>query len=175
MTARPALREAVSDADYAGFGELIAEYVGWCRERYAADTWLVDMAFSYQSLDRELGQLRVSYGPPNGRTLIALDANRIIGGVAYRVIGPDTCEMKRMYVRTSEAGRGTGRLLCEALLELAAADGLGRMVLDTTRDMTEAIGLYRSCGFIDCAPYVDYPDRMQPMMLFMEKALESKK
>ena len=174
MINKPTLREAVSDADYAGFGDLISEYVVWCRERYAADPWLVDMAFSYQSLDRELEQLRVSYGPPNGRTLIALDANRVIGGVAYRVIGPDTCEMKRMYVRKNEAGRGTGRLLCEALLELAAANGFGRMVLDTSRDMTEAIGLYRSCGFIDCAPYVDYPERMQPMMLFMEKALEAK-
>lgn len=167
------LREAVSDADYVGFGELIAEYVAWCRERYASDQWLVDMAFSHQSLDRELEQLPVSYGPPKGRTLIALDGDDIIGGVAYRVVASDTCEMKRMYVRKSAAGQGVGRRLCMGLLDLAKAHGFSKMVLDTSRDMTEAISLYRSCGFTDCAPYNDYPERMQPMMLFMEKALEA--
>lgn len=110
------IREALSAADYADFGALIAEYVGWCRERYATQEWLVDIAISHQSLDRELEALGTSYGPPNG----------------FR-----------------------------------------RMVLDTTRDMTEAIGLYRSFGFADCAPYIDYPDRMKPMMVFMQKPLGS--
>lgn len=167
------LREAVSDADYAGFGAQIAEYVSWCQERYAADPWLVDIAFSHQSLDRELEQLPVSYGQPKGRTLIALDGDEVIGGVAYRMIAPGTCEMKRMYVRKSAAGRGIGRQLCLGLLDLAKADGFSKMVLDTSRDMTEAIGLYQSCGFTDCAPYIDYPERMRPMMLFMEKGLEA--
>ena len=167
------LREAVSDADYAGYGGLIADYVAWCRERYAADPWLVDMAFSHQSLDRELEHLPVSYGPPKGRTLIALDEDDIIGGVAYRVIAPGACEMKRMYVRKSAAGQGVGRRLCMGLLDLAKAHGFNRMVLDTSCDMTEAIGLYRSCGFTDCAPYIEYPERMRPMMLFMEKGLEA--
>lgn len=169
------LREAVSDADYAGFGALIAEYVAWCRERYASDPWLVDMPFSHQSLDRELVQLPVSFGPPKGSTLVALDGDEIIGGVAFRVIAPGTCEMKRMYVRKSAAGQGVGRRLCLGLLDLAKAHGLSKMVLDTSRDMIEAIRLYRSCGFTDCAPYIDYPERMKPMMLFMEKALEAAK
>lgn len=167
------LREAVSDADYVEFGGLVAEYVAWCRERYAADTWLVDMAFSHQSLDRELEQLSLSYGPLKGCTLIALDGDDVIGGVAYRVLAPGTCEMKRMYVRKSAAGQGVGRQLCLDLLDLAKANGFKRMVLDTSRDMTEAIGLYRSCGFTDCAPHIDYPERMRPMMLFMEKGLET--
>ncbi len=167
------LREAVSDADYAGFGALISEYVAWRRDRYAADPWLVDMAFSHQSLDQELEHLRVSYGPPKGRTLIALDGDEMIGGVADRVIAPGACEMKRMYVRKSAAGRGVGRQLCLALLDLAKANGFSKMVLDTSRDMTEAIGLYRSCGFTDCAPYIDYPEPMRPMMLFMENTLDA--
>ncbi|MEM9014360.1 MAG: GNAT family N-acetyltransferase [Pseudomonadota bacterium] len=167
------LREAVSDADYVGFGALISQYVAWCRERYVADPWLVDMAFSHQSLDLELEHLPVSYGPPNGRTLIALDGDETIGGVAYRVVARGACEMKRMYVIKRAAGRGIGRQLCLGLLDLAKANGFKKMVLDTSRDMTEAIGLYRSCGFTDCAPYIDYPERMKPMMLFMEKTLEA--
>lgn len=167
------IREAARESDFVAFGALIAEYVGWCRERYASDQWLVDMAFSHQSLDRELEQLETSYGPPNGRTLVAWDGDRVVGGVAYRVLSPETCEMKRMYVTGSAAGRGVGRALCAGLIDLAAAHGFKRMVLDTTRDMTEAIGLYRAFGFADCAPYLDYPDRMKPMMLFMERSLEA--
>lgn len=173
LSASVTIREAASAADYAGFGALISEYVGWCRERYAAQEWLVDMAFSHQSLDRELEALSTTYGPPNGRTLIALDGAEIVGGVAYRVLSPDMCEMKRMYVARAAGRKGIGRALCAALLDLAAANSFRRMVLDTTRDMTEAIGLYRSFGFADCEAYIDYPDRMKPMMVFMQKPLGS--
>lgn len=166
-----AIREATSEADYSAFGALIAEYVSWCRQRYAADPWLVDMAFSHQSLDRELAALSSSYGPPKGRTLIASDGNVVIGGVAYRALSPEVCEMKRMYVQASAAGRGVGRMLCAALLDLASRHGFTCMVLDTTRDMTEAISLYRSSGFTDCAPHIESPDRMKPMMVFMTKPL----
>lgn len=165
------IHEAASPLEVAAFGGLISEYVAWCRERYRNDPWLVEMAFSHQGLDAELLALTNLYGPPNGRMLIAEDTDEILGGVAYKHVDEDTCEMKRLFVRTNANGRGLGRKLCEALLKTAAKDGYRRMRLDTTRDMVEAIGLYRSMGFTDCAPFVDYPERMRPMMLFMERDL----
>ncbi|WP_291208573.1 GNAT family N-acetyltransferase [Hyphomonas sp.] len=166
-----AIHEATSPLEIAAFGGLISEYVAWCRERYRNDSWLVEMAFSHQGLDAELMALTTLYAPPNGRMLIAEDADEILGGVAYKHVDEDTCEMKRLFVRTTANGRGLGRKLCEALLKTAAKDGYRRMRLDTTRDMVEAIGLYHSMGFSDCAPFVDYPERMRPMMLFMERDL----
>jgi len=133
---------------------------------------LVEMAFSHQGLDAELLKLTELYAPPNGRMLIAEDAYEILGGVAYKRIDAQTCEMKRLFVRTTANGRGLGRKLCEALLQATARDGFRTMRLDTSRDMVEAIGLYRSIGFRDVEPFVDYPERMQPMMLFMERALD---
>jgi ribosomal protein S18 acetylase RimI-like enzyme len=157
--------------EVAAFGGLISEYVAWCRERYRNDPWLVEMAFSHQGLDAELLALPTLYGPPKGRMLIAEDSDEILGGVAYKQVDKDTCEMKRLFVRTTANGRGLGRKLCEALMQIAAKDGYRRMRLDTTRDMVEAIGLYRSMGFTDCAPFVEYPERMRPMVLFMQRDL----
>ncbi|MEX1252493.1 MAG: GNAT family N-acetyltransferase [Hyphomonas sp.] len=167
------IHEAASPLEVAAFGGLISEYVAWCRERYRDDPWLVEMAFSHQGLDAELAALTTLYAPPNGRMLIAEDADNILGGVACKHVDEDTCEMKRLFVRTAANGRGLGRKLCEALMKSGARDGYRRMRLDTTRDMVEAIGLYRSMGFTDCAPFVDYPERMRPMMLFMERDLSA--
>jgi ribosomal protein S18 acetylase RimI-like enzyme len=167
------IHEATSLLDVAAFGGLISEYVAWCRERYKNDPWLVDMAFSHQGLDAELLKLNDLYGPPNGRMLVAEDSLEILGGVAYKHVDDDTCEMKRLFVRTNANGRGLGRKLCAALMQTAAQDGYTKMRLDTTRDMVEAIGLYRAFGFKDVAPFIEYPERMKPMMVFMERAINA--
>ncbi|MFN4226390.1 MAG: GNAT family N-acetyltransferase [Hyphomonas sp.] len=169
MSDTVSIHEARGPLEIAAFGGLISEYTAWCRERYKHDTWLVDMAFSHQGLDAELLNLERLYGPPNGRMLIAEDSHDILGGVAFKRVDAGTCEMKRMFVRTIASGRGLGRRLCQALLDTAARDGYTTMRLDTTRDMVEAISLYRSFGFVDCAPFVEYPERMRPMVLFMQR------
>ena len=79
--------------------------------------------------------------------------------------------MKRLFVRSTANGRGLGRKLCEALMQAGVRDGFKTIRLDTTRDMVEAIGLYRAFGFKDVAPFVEYPERMRPMMLFMARDL----
>ncbi len=173
QTGAVTIHEAASPLEVAAFGGLISEYVAWCRERYKSEPWLVEMAFSHQGLDSELLKLMELYGAPNGRMLIAEDAYEILGGVAYKRIDVQTCEMKRLFVRTAANGRGLGRKLCEASMQAAARDGFKTMRLDTTRDMVEAIGLYRSFGFRDVEPFVEYPDRMRPMMQFMERDLTS--
>jgi len=166
------IHEATTTLDIAAFGGLISEYVAWCRERYKNEPWLVEMAFSHQGLDAELLNLSGLYGPPNGRMLLAEDALEILGGVAYKRVDPSTCEMKRLFVRSTANGRGLGRKLCTSLMETAARDGFTRMRLDTTRDMVEAIGLYKTFGFRIVEPFIDYPERMRPMMVFMERSLD---
>ncbi|MEP7209478.1 MAG: GNAT family N-acetyltransferase [Alphaproteobacteria bacterium] len=167
-----AIREACSADDYAAFGRLVRQYVEWCRERYADKPRLVEMAFGYQDLDRELERLAASYGPPKGKTLLAVDADGAVQGcVAYRSLGDCVCEMKRMFVPAQFHGQGLGRRLCEALIETATADGFTLMRLDTASGMDEAIAMYRSQGFAPCAPYIDYPDRLTAMILFMDRKL----
>ncbi|MEP7060925.1 MAG: GNAT family N-acetyltransferase [Betaproteobacteria bacterium] len=166
------IRAASTAGDYEAFAGLVGEYVQWCRARYRKDEWFVDQVFGHQSLASELAALPVSYGPPNGKTLVAFRDGQLCGGGAYRRLADGTCEMKRLFVPTRFSGTGTGRRLCEALIGTAQADGFGLMRLDTANLFTEAIALYKSVGFTECVPHHEYPQALMPYLVFMELPLD---
>ena len=169
MTA--AVSVARSPGDYDGFGTLIRAYVDWCRTRYRELPWVVDAAFSHQALDAELGRLPTTYGSPNGKTLLATRDGRLLGCVAYRKLSEDVCEMKRLFVPEQFHGAGIGRKLCLRIVGEAKADGFALMRLDTGHLLHEAQALYRSVGFATCEPYVDYPEALARLIVFMERRL----
>ena len=162
---------ATTASDYDAFAGLIREYVEWSRARYQGNAWFIDRAFSHQSLESELESLSASYGPPNGKTLLAQREGQICGGVAYRRLSDDICEMKRLFVPDRFRGQGTGRRLCEAIVESAKHAGFRLMRLDTGTLLAEAIGMYQSIGFRVCAPYHLYPEELMPYLVFMEMPL----
>jgi len=165
------IRTAESGADYEGFGEVCRLYVGWCRERYRDMPWFVEEVFGYQSLDEELKVLAAKYGPPNGRTMVVDIGGKVVGGGAYRHLSAGVCELKRLYVTDTARGLGVGRKLSNALVELARQDGYGLMRLDTGDRLVEAVAMYESMGFKHIAPYQEYPARLMPYLVFMEKPL----
>ncbi|MEO0746666.1 MAG: hypothetical protein AAFY49_15075 [Pseudomonadota bacterium] len=54
----------------------------------------------------------------------------------------------------------------------AAADGYGRMVLDTIAPLTEAIALYERLGFAPCAPFYNPDPAFAPHLRFFDITLE---
>lgn len=92
--------------------------------------------------------------PPHGRTWIARDgAGRAVGWGTMRRIQPDAGEMKRLYVRPEERGRGLARRLVQARIDDARAMGWRHLLADTIRTNTEMQRLYLSFGFRFTEPY----------------------
>ena len=112
---------------------------------------------SFQNVDDELGTLPGKYARPGGVVLIARDGAEAAGAVAYRMVEPGVCEMKRLYVRPAFRGSGLGRELANELIEDARHIGYRTMLLDTLASMSSARALYRDLGFSAAAPYYDNP------------------
>ena len=165
------INQANSREDFAAFGELVTHYVNWCRTRFAHKPSFVDSIFNIQSLDSEIRELPTKYSPPEGRAFLASGAGAVSGCCAFRRLDPKVCEMKRLFVLASAHGQGTGRKLCLAAIAQARADGFEHMRLDTLRLFTESIALYRTLGFQEREPYLDYPRDMLSDVLFMELRL----
>ena len=74
--------------------------------------------------------------------------------------------LEELYVAPNQRGRGLGRALLEAALELARVAGAARMDLGTSEDDTAARALYESCGFTNRESRPD-----GPTMLYYEREL----
>jgi putative acetyltransferase len=112
---------------------------------------------SFQNVDDELAGLPGKYARPTGVVLIARDGDAPAGAIAYRMVEPGVCEMKRLYVRPNFRGRGLARDLANELIEDARSQGYRTMLLDTLASMAAARALYRDLGFVPVAPYYDNP------------------
>jgi putative acetyltransferase len=165
------IRQCQSAADYDAFAGLCRAYFAWCRARYSEMPWFVDEVFGQQSFDDELKVLPDKYGPPEGRTLLALRDGQAVAAGAYHRLADGVCELKRLYVSDQARGLGLGRRLTDALAASARADGFTLMRLDTAHLLTEAIAMYESMGFARIAPYQDYPTHLMPYLVFMERPL----
>jgi ribosomal protein S18 acetylase RimI-like enzyme len=162
---------AATRRDYEAFAQLVTEYVRWCRTRYRDDEWFVDRVFGHQSLESELMMLPATYGPPNGKTLLASRDGQVWGAGAYHRLEDEICEMKRLFVSEKFHRQGIGRRLCAALIESAKSDGYKLMRLDTANRLNEALAMYKSFGFEICKPYRNYPEELMPYLVFMELRL----
>ncbi|MCL4371222.1 MAG: GNAT family N-acetyltransferase [Chloroflexi bacterium] len=111
----------------------------------------------FQGFEEELRGLPGEYSDPHGCLLLACSGKEAVGCVALRGMAEDVCEMKRLYVRPTFRGKGTGRALAEAVVAEARAKGYRRMRLDSVPWMSEALTLYRSMGFVEIEPYRHNP------------------
>jgi GNAT superfamily N-acetyltransferase len=78
---------------------------------------------------------------------VALDGGRVVGSVALRDLGGDTLELKRMYLRQDQRGRGFGTELLLLALDWARAHDTKVVRLDTSERMVAAQHLYEAYGF----------------------------
>ena len=127
----------------------------WMLEQYLTE---IDRRFE-EGLDRAAIQSvdADEVSPPKGLFLAGRFQGRPVACGALKVIEPDVADIKRMWVSDEVRGRGVGRRLLRRLVVEARALGLQRVRLDTNRALSEAIGLYRSEGFVEVPAFNDEP------------------
>ena len=89
--------------------------------------------------------------------LLARIEGRTVGCGALYDLDAKTGEIKRMWVAPGARGLGVARRLLARLEEDARSAGKKRLVLDTNRTLTEAMGLYEKSGFRRIERYNDNP------------------
>ncbi|WP_263105193.1 GNAT family N-acetyltransferase [Kitasatospora sp. DSM 101779] len=92
-----------------------------------------------------------------GVFLLARAGAAPVACAGVRWLSADTGELTRVFVTRSARRGGAGRRLVGAAEETARSRGVTRMLLNTRRDLTEAIALYTRLGYRPTDPYGDDP------------------
>lgn len=135
------------------------------------------------ALIRSLDQFNDSLYPPEASYLLGLDeldvpeirflvarvSGHAVGCGALWVHAGDYGEIKRMYASPAVRGQGIGYRLLAEIEQLARAEGLSVLRLETGNRSDEALRLYRRAGFVPRGPFGDYADH--EACVFMEKRL----
>ena len=95
---------------------------------------------------------------PEGHFVVAYEGEVPIAMGGWRRRNDTDAEIKRMYVRDGYRGRGAARTVLAGLEESARAQGIDRLILETTSLQIEALSLYRSHGYDDVPAFGYYAD-----------------
>jgi GNAT superfamily N-acetyltransferase/DNA-binding MarR family transcriptional regulator len=95
--------------------------------------------------------------PPAGVFLLATLNGEPVGCGAVKLHPDAPAEIKRVWVADTVRGLGVGRRLLDQLERYAAERGWTAVRLDTNRNLTEAIAMYRAAGYQEIEPYNDEP------------------
>ncbi|MEL6887412.1 MAG: GNAT family N-acetyltransferase [Pseudomonadota bacterium] len=161
-------------ADMAEMARLCWAYRALLVER-SADVvpGIVDRYYAKDSYAAMIADLPRIHARPRGDMMLAEHAGKAVGCAMYYPLGPDgVTEIKRVFVDPAARGLGAGRALMADGMRRAAADGYGRMVLDTIAPLTEAITLYKRLGFAPCAPFYEPDPAFAPHLRFFDITLE---
>ena len=134
-------------------------------QRMRAMDFEIDIAAPHSAL-AEFWENSNDYLPPKGCLVVARSAEGEIAGCGMmKCLGPDTGELKRMFVKEKARGTGTGRALIEARENVAREMGLKRLIADTLTPNVEMRDLYPKLGFKELdAPIETTTYKDQPML-----------
>lgn len=148
---------ANTNEDYAAAAELFSEYATW-----------LNIDLSFQNFEKEMQALEAMYSLPYGGIILCKEAGVFIGCVAIRKIDDENAEMKRMWIKTNQQGKGLGSILLNKAVDLARSCGYKKIKLDTLSHMTPAMNLYKQNGFVEIPAYYYNPNET---VIYFEKLI----
>lgn len=104
----------------------------------------------YGVADPTLDDMYRVYADPKSHYWVIEQAQRVLGGggVAPLAGSDNLCELQKMYFLPQLRGKGLARMLAVKALKFAREQGYNGCYLETTAQLTEAIALYQSLGFV---------------------------
>jgi DNA-binding MarR family transcriptional regulator len=91
-----------------------------------------------------------------GAFVVAREHEKAVGCGVIRTMEPGVGEIRHVWVAPSARRIGLGRRLLAELERQALARNLGIVKLDTHRVLTEAIAMYRACGYAEIPSYTEH-------------------
>lgn len=153
---------------------ILTQYYELTVQRMRTMGFDIDLA-ALKSALAEFWENSNDYLPPRGCLVIARSSEgEIVGCGMMKCLGPDTGELKRVFVTEKARGTGTGRALIEARENVAREMGLKRLIADTLTPNVEMRDLYPKLGFVELdAPietttYIDQP-MLRPHLHYFAK------
>ena len=112
------------------------------------------------------------FDPPHGLSLVAEVDGAPAACGAWRSLGDERAEMKRVYVDPAFRRRGLAQVVVDAVEADAARAGVRSLVLNTGPEQPEALALYAVLGYTPAPPFGIYAD--EPGAVFLGKDLEER-
>lgn len=162
------IKPAETPQDFADARDLMREFTSWA---ITLDPETAASAPTFHDLETELANLPGPFGPPDGCLLLIREGGSPVGCGAFRSLGEGTVEIKRMYLRTGQRGKGLGLAMVNELLASARVMGATRVVLDSHHSMMSAHRVYQSAGFRFVPAPAGFPAELIPKVVFMEMRL----
>jgi putative acetyltransferase len=134
-----------------------AQAIEAVRELWIAYWQSLGIPLDFQGFAEELHALLGKYGPPAGRLFLVFIEGQPAATAAFRPLGNDSCEAKRLYVHPAYRRRGIAAALLAKLVEEARHCGYRSLYGDTLPTMVSALELYRAMGFVEVGPYCESP------------------
>ncbi|HET9578135.1 MAG TPA: GNAT family N-acetyltransferase [Usitatibacter sp.] len=97
--------------------------------------------------DSDLANIGLSYGSGGTFDVVTDASGRIVGSCGVMRLDESHCELRKMYLLPAARGQGLGRRLLDRALAFARGRGYARIELTTASALTDAIAIYRRCGF----------------------------
>lgn len=107
--------------------------------------------------DAAMAEAVTVFNPPTGAFVVAEHDGAVVGGGAIQFLDADRAEIRRMWVSADRRGMGLGKRLLAHLESEIVRSGRSTIVLDTNSVLTEAIAMYRACGYSPVERYNDNP------------------
>jgi putative acetyltransferase len=104
--------------------------------------------------DSDLNDIEENYLSKNGYFGVAVNVitNIIVGTFGLFPVNEDTCELRKMYLLKEVRGKGLGKFILSAAIEIAQEKRYKKIILETISPLTVAISLYKKYGFKEIKP-----------------------